>query len=239
MWPLSSTRPYLVSDGESLAGFCPLLQSVGEHKLAWFLYHCLSFYIGRGRCFWGLHLDSWAPFYHSNHTRDLLLGKICHSQGLEIGLTDLGLSVVLLNSDSWDGGHHCFISQTSMPSSCFGFIFLPVPWPSEIPPGPSTHAFYDKRTTKVGGAHLNFPSLEVLSEKSDRDQYELLCPDNTRKPVDQFEECYLARVPSHAVVARAVDGKEDLIWEILKVAQVPCPPATILSPSYNSVVRSS
>ncbi|KAK7808110.1 hypothetical protein U0070_009424, partial [Myodes glareolus] len=79
--------------------------------------------------------------------------------------------------------------------------------------------FYDKRPTKVGGAHLNFPSLEVLPEKSDRDQYELLCPDNTRKPVDQFEECYLARVPSHAVVARAVDGKEDLIWEILKVAQ--------------------
>lgn len=82
----------------------------------------------------------------------------------------------------------------------------------------------------MGGAHLNFPSLEVLPEKSDRDQYELLCPDNTRKPVDQFEECYLARVPSHAVVARAVDGKEDLIWEILKVAQVPPPPPQPFSP---------
>lgn len=33
----------------------------------------------------------WAPFYHSNHTMDLLLGKICHSQGLEIGLAELGL----------------------------------------------------------------------------------------------------------------------------------------------------
>lgn len=119
-----------------------------------------------------------------------------------------------------------------MPSSCFGLIFLPVPWLSEIPPGPSTPAFSDKRTAKVGGAHLNFPSSEVLPQKSDRDQYELLCLDNTRKPVDQFEECYLARVPSHAVVARAVDGKEDLIWEILKVAQVSRPSPLTFSPTY-------
>ncbi|CAO2633806.1 Tf, partial [Lemmus lemmus] len=76
---------------------------------------------------------------------------------------------------------------------------------------------------KDGGGDVAFVKhttiFEVLPQKSDRDQYELLCLDNTRKPVDQFEECYLARVPSHAVVARAVDGKEDLIWEILKVAQ--------------------
>ncbi|XP_057622841.1 LOW QUALITY PROTEIN: serotransferrin-like [Chionomys nivalis] len=76
---------------------------------------------------------------------------------------------------------------------------------------------------KDGGGDVAFVKhttiFEVLPQKSDRDQYELLCPDNTRKPVDQYEECYLARVPSHAVVARAVDGKEDLIWEILKVAQ--------------------
>ncbi|XP_013209471.1 serotransferrin [Microtus ochrogaster] len=76
---------------------------------------------------------------------------------------------------------------------------------------------------KDGGGDVAFVKhttiFEVLPQKSDRDQYELLCPDNTRKPVDQFEECYLARVPSHAVVARAMDGKEDLIWEILKVAQ--------------------
>uniref|UniRef100_A0A8C6RX91 Inhibitor of carbonic anhydrase n=1 Tax=Nannospalax galili TaxID=1026970 RepID=A0A8C6RX91_NANGA len=61
--------------------------------------------------------------------------------------------------------------------------------------------------------------FEVLSQKADRDQFELLCPDNTRKPVDAYEQCYLARVPSHAVMARSVDGKEDLIWEILRVAQ--------------------
>ncbi|MCQ7614250.1 hypothetical protein NP188_24505, partial [Salmonella enterica] len=61
--------------------------------------------------------------------------------------------------------------------------------------------------------------FEALPDKAERDQYELLCPDNTRRPVDEFEQCYLARVPSHAVVARSVNGKEDLIWEILKVAQ--------------------
>ncbi|XP_019292415.2 serotransferrin [Panthera pardus] len=61
--------------------------------------------------------------------------------------------------------------------------------------------------------------LENLPNKADRDQYELLCRDNSRKPVDKYEDCYLARVPSHAVVARSVGGKEDLIWELLNKAQ--------------------
>uniref|UniRef100_A0A8D2D8R0 Transferrin-like domain-containing protein n=1 Tax=Sciurus vulgaris TaxID=55149 RepID=A0A8D2D8R0_SCIVU len=61
--------------------------------------------------------------------------------------------------------------------------------------------------------------FENLEQKADRDQYELLCPDNTRKAVDEYEICYLARVPSHAVVARSVGGKEDLIWELLSQAQ--------------------
>ncbi|XP_006179779.2 serotransferrin [Camelus ferus] len=61
--------------------------------------------------------------------------------------------------------------------------------------------------------------LENLANKADRDQYELLCRDNTRKPVDEYKECHLAQVPSHAVVARSVGGKEDLIWELLNQAQ--------------------
>ncbi|XP_057623655.1 inhibitor of carbonic anhydrase [Chionomys nivalis] len=61
--------------------------------------------------------------------------------------------------------------------------------------------------------------FEVLPQKADRDQYELLCPDNTRRPVEEYEQCHLARVPSHVVVARSVDGKEDLIQELLRVAQ--------------------
>ncbi|XP_006893024.1 PREDICTED: lactotransferrin [Elephantulus edwardii] len=61
--------------------------------------------------------------------------------------------------------------------------------------------------------------FESLPNEADRDQYELLCPDNTRRPVDQFQECNLARVPSHAVVARSANGKANLIWELLRQAQ--------------------
>uniref|UniRef100_A0A8P0SXR4 Transferrin-like domain-containing protein n=1 Tax=Canis lupus familiaris TaxID=9615 RepID=A0A8P0SXR4_CANLF len=61
--------------------------------------------------------------------------------------------------------------------------------------------------------------LENLPNKADLDQYELLCPDNKRKPVGEYKQCYLAKVPSHAVVARSVGGKEDLIWELLNQAQ--------------------
>ncbi|XP_014644990.1 PREDICTED: inhibitor of carbonic anhydrase-like [Ceratotherium simum simum] len=61
--------------------------------------------------------------------------------------------------------------------------------------------------------------FENLPYKADRDQYQLLCRDNTRRPLDKYKDCYLARVPSHAVVARSMDGKEDLIWELLNQAQ--------------------
>ncbi|XP_060005167.1 inhibitor of carbonic anhydrase isoform X3 [Lagenorhynchus albirostris] len=61
--------------------------------------------------------------------------------------------------------------------------------------------------------------FENLADKADRDEYELLCRDNTRGPVDEYERCHLARVPSHAVVARSMGGKEDLIWELLNLAQ--------------------
>lgn len=63
-------------------------------------------------------------------------------------------------------------------------------------------------------------SPENLPDKAERDQYELLCLDNTRKSVDDFKECSLAQVPSHAVVARSENGKEDLIWRLLNKAQV-------------------
>ncbi|XP_061049658.1 inhibitor of carbonic anhydrase isoform X2 [Eubalaena glacialis] len=61
--------------------------------------------------------------------------------------------------------------------------------------------------------------FENLADKADRDEYELLCRDNTRGTVDEYERCHLARVPSHAVVARSMGGKEDLIWELLNLAQ--------------------
>ncbi|XP_032723743.1 lactotransferrin [Lontra canadensis] len=61
--------------------------------------------------------------------------------------------------------------------------------------------------------------FENLPNKANQDEYELLCLNNIRKPVEAFQDCHLARIPSHAVVARSVDGKEDLIWELLQKAQ--------------------
>uniref|UniRef100_A0A8C6RXP3 Lactotransferrin n=1 Tax=Nannospalax galili TaxID=1026970 RepID=A0A8C6RXP3_NANGA len=61
--------------------------------------------------------------------------------------------------------------------------------------------------------------FENLPDKAERDQYKLLCPDNTWKPVDKYKECHLAQVPSHAVVARSVNGREDDIWAVLSQAQ--------------------
>ncbi|XP_008069413.1 lactotransferrin isoform X2 [Carlito syrichta] len=61
--------------------------------------------------------------------------------------------------------------------------------------------------------------FEDLPDKAERDQLELLCTDNTRRPVEEYEQCNLARVPSHAIVARSMNGKEDSIWELLRQSQ--------------------
>ncbi|XP_074158206.1 serotransferrin-like [Sminthopsis crassicaudata] len=61
--------------------------------------------------------------------------------------------------------------------------------------------------------------LDNLLTEADKENYELLCPDNTRRPLDQYKDCHLARIAAHAVVARSVNGKEDLIWELLSTAQ--------------------
>ncbi|XP_039693491.1 lactotransferrin [Pteropus medius] len=61
--------------------------------------------------------------------------------------------------------------------------------------------------------------FETLQDRAERDQYELLCLDNTRKPVDEFKDCYLAQVPFHTIVARRVNGNENEIWEFLNQAQ--------------------
>uniref|UniRef100_H3DCQ4 Serotransferrin n=2 Tax=Tetraodon nigroviridis TaxID=99883 RepID=H3DCQ4_TETNG len=56
--------------------------------------------------------------------------------------------------------------------------------------------------------HLTVPD----SEKS---KYELLCRDGTRKPIDSYETCHLARVPAHAVVSRKDPQLADLIYTTL------------------------
>ncbi|KAG8521623.1 Lactotransferrin [Galemys pyrenaicus] len=76
---------------------------------------------------------------------------------------------------------------------------------------------------KDGAGEVAFVNERVLFEsppdRVDWDQYELLCPDNTRRPVQAYKDCHLARVPSHTVVARSSSGMDDLIWELLRRAQ--------------------
>ncbi|XP_060900677.1 transferrin-a [Labrus mixtus] len=60
--------------------------------------------------------------------------------------------------------------------------------------------------------HLTVPD----SEKS---KYELLCKDNTRAPIDNYQTCHLAKVPAHAVVTRKDQQLADFIWESLNSVQ--------------------
>ncbi|XP_037383703.1 lactotransferrin [Talpa occidentalis] len=76
---------------------------------------------------------------------------------------------------------------------------------------------------KDGAGEVAFVNERILFESPpdsvDWDQYELLCPDSTRKPVHAYKDCHLARVPEHTVVARSSNGRDDLIWELLQNAQ--------------------
>lgn len=58
-----------------------------------------------------------------------------------------------------------------------------------------------------------------LSE-SEKDNYELLCKDNTRAPIDSYKSCYLGRAPAHAVVSRNDPQLAELIWNSLDSVQV-------------------
>ncbi|XP_030607172.1 transferrin-a [Archocentrus centrarchus] len=60
--------------------------------------------------------------------------------------------------------------------------------------------------------HLTVPE----SEKSN---YELLCKDNTRAPIDSYQTCYLVRVPAHAVVTRKDPELAELISTSLQGVQ--------------------
>ncbi|XP_033973731.1 serotransferrin-like [Trematomus bernacchii] len=60
--------------------------------------------------------------------------------------------------------------------------------------------------------HLTVPD----SEKQD---YELLCKDDTRAPIDDYRTCHLARAPAHAVVSRKDAQLADLIWNSLNSTQ--------------------
>ncbi|XP_034559808.1 transferrin-a isoform X2 [Notolabrus celidotus] len=61
--------------------------------------------------------------------------------------------------------------------------------------------------------HLTVPEAE-------KSKYELLCKDNTRAPIDNYQHCHLAKVPAHAVVTRKDAQLAEFIWQSLNSAQV-------------------
>uniref|UniRef100_A0A3B4U175 Serotransferrin n=1 Tax=Seriola dumerili TaxID=41447 RepID=A0A3B4U175_SERDU len=61
--------------------------------------------------------------------------------------------------------------------------------------------------------HLTVP-------ESEKANYELLCKDNTRAPINNYKTCNLARVPAHAVVTRKDPQLAELIWTNLQAVQV-------------------
>ncbi|XP_010183011.1 PREDICTED: ovotransferrin-like [Mesitornis unicolor] len=73
---------------------------------------------------------------------------------------------------------------------------------------------------KDGKGDVAFVKHTTVEEnaREEKDDYELLCLDGSRQPVDNYKACHWARVPAHAVVARD-DSKVDDIWNFLAKAQ--------------------
>uniref|UniRef100_A0A493TNX2 Ovotransferrin n=1 Tax=Anas platyrhynchos platyrhynchos TaxID=8840 RepID=A0A493TNX2_ANAPP len=73
---------------------------------------------------------------------------------------------------------------------------------------------------KDGKGDVAFVKHTTVQENApeEKDEYELLCLDGTRQPVDSYKTCNWARVAAHAVVARD-DSKIDDIWSFLSKAQ--------------------
>ncbi|KAJ8357871.1 hypothetical protein SKAU_G00206650 [Synaphobranchus kaupii] len=71
---------------------------------------------------------------------------------------------------------------------------------------------------KDGAGDVAFVKHLTVPE-SEKEQYELLCKDGTRKRIDEFATCHLARVPAHAVVSRNDAELADRIWLMLETAQ--------------------
>ncbi|XP_069831747.1 saxiphilin-like [Dendropsophus ebraccatus] len=51
------------------------------------------------------------------------------------------------------------------------------------------------------------------------DEFELLCPDNTRRPLSQYKDCNFGKVPTRAVVTRKTGDKTKDITEYLRAAE--------------------
>ncbi|KFW77420.1 Ovotransferrin, partial [Manacus vitellinus] len=78
----------------------------------------------------------------------------------------------------------------------------------------------DRRCLKEGKGDVAFVKHTTVQENApnEKEEYELLCLDGTRQPVDNYKACHWARVPAHAVMARD-DNKVNDIWNFLSKAQ--------------------
>ncbi|KAF4076267.1 hypothetical protein AMELA_G00212540, partial [Ameiurus melas] len=57
--------------------------------------------------------------------------------------------------------------------------------------------------------------VKHLTALGEKDKFELLCKDGTRKPVDEYLNCNLAQVPAHAVVSRFDKNVTDRIFTVV------------------------
>ncbi|NWH73539.1 TRFE protein, partial [Piaya cayana] len=66
---------------------------------------------------------------------------------------------------------------------------------------------------KDGKGDVAFVKHTTVLENApgEKDDYELLCLDGTRAPVDNYKACHWARVPAHAVMARDDNKVEDIL----------------------------
>ncbi|XP_068604701.1 serotransferrin-like [Brachionichthys hirsutus] len=71
---------------------------------------------------------------------------------------------------------------------------------------------------KTGAGEVAFVNHLTVPE-NEKSNYELLCTDNTRAAIDDYERCHLAKVPEHAVVTRKDQALADFIWTSLTSVQ--------------------
>ncbi|KAM6948309.1 transferrin-a [Aplochiton taeniatus] len=68
---------------------------------------------------------------------------------------------------------------------------------------------------KEGAGEVAFIK-HVTVPDAEKEQYELLCKDGSRKSIDDYKTCHLAKVPGHAVVSRKDNTLADLIFSSLE-----------------------
>ncbi|KTG35563.1 hypothetical protein cypCar_00019640 [Cyprinus carpio] len=83
----------------------------------------------------------------------------------------------------------------------------------------------DADAITVDGEHvylaglINYDLHPIIAENnkaaSERQNYQLLCMDGSRKSVEEYKDCYLAKEPHHAVITRK-DADSQHIYKVLK-----------------------